>query len=183
MTETIQMTFHKAETKAEAVKGRRFTDFKKGDRVTPCPAYGAILADSSIVGEYHDGNGGPKKVRICPDGYVSPFFNNEAVWYLDSDIINGRPREIAGEPIRKTVGELKAGEVFELEGRRWYKSSSEILYCDGSGRPDSKLCIAWPPELTSRPFASDLVVTILGYVTFESAKGTPPPSPPSPPCS
>lgn len=96
-TETIQMTFHKAETKAEAVKPRRLDGFRLGDRVTRGGAVGTVVQDCAM-----------RRFFFCSNT-VHESCKDE--WYLESDIINGRPREIAGEPVRKPIGTLSRDDV------------------------------------------------------------------------
>lgn len=159
MTETIQMHFHKAETKAEAVKPRRFRDFPIGEKVTR--GNGVLKVCRNIDTDKHMG--------LCGDGreVLTPHDPDRFEWYLESDWINGRPREIAGEAMRKAVKELNEGDVFEAFGERHAILSQcydrDMVFAINMKRGN---VIVWDRQTSHQTYV------VLGHVTFESAKGS-----------
>lgn len=152
MPEKIVMAFHPIESKPETVKGRRLSEFMAGDQVVSYLGSGSCAVRTIVR---HSGE------NVTMDNRTFEVYgpSSHSQWYLESDIINGRPREIPAEPVRKTVGELKAGEVFEWNGGKW------IVGNQGPGCCTLKTCVQYG-GIVITGFGHDLVVTLLGHVTF-----------------
>jgi len=164
MPETITMTFHPLSPNPEKVKPRRLAEFQLNTRVVSTHsdhAGGHFRGTRVRVAGCVPGYSGPKV--LTPSGVVDGSYADECCWYLESDWINGRPREIPAEAVRKAIGELKTGEVFGYANRRWrVASGGHVTFDDNVVAAELGGNEVW--IITKSP--TD-IVTLLGYVTFE----------------
>lgn len=153
MPEKITMTFHPIESKPETVKPRRLSEFKPGEKVV----FGNT--QRTVVYSHHYS----RNTLLSHDFRVDDSWAEENVWYLESDWINGRPREIPAEVTRKRLDEMKVGDVFDAGGDRMY-IACKTTSCTWAVYLDAIRC----PQQFS--FGHDVKHTLLGHVTFESCQ-------------
>lgn len=144
MPEEIKMTFHPLPT---TVKPKRLSEFKPLDKVT---SHGGIV---TVIRD-------PLGKRALLDSTGNTFVDaGLECWFLESDWINGKPRELVQEPVRNSVCYLCRNDVLADDnwpGVRYRKIGTAgvttvVERLDGSGY-----------NLLQR----DTVVTLLGHVTF-----------------
>lgn len=146
-TEKIVLTLIPLDRTPQTVKPKRLGEFKPLDRVT---SHGAIV---TVIRD-------PLGKHALLDSAGNSFVDaGHEVWFLESDWVNGKPRELPNEPMRKMVRDLSLNDVILRDG-------NPIKY-RLSGRVDPPLLFVERLHGGGYDFLPITeVVTLLGRVEF-----------------